>query len=105
MRKAVVINPRRTIRRCALIILVPAIGHPLVDIAAHIVQTEGVRLSALKKQTWSAEIQVDVLVRNGVVDLWGTVRSLNGNYPRTITITRQQLAGGENAARLNLAPL
>jgi osmotically-inducible protein OsmY len=29
-------------------------------------------LSALKKQTWSAEIQVDVLVRNGVVDLWGT---------------------------------
>jgi hypothetical protein len=29
-------------------------------------------LSALKKLTWSAEIQVDVLVRNGVVDLWGT---------------------------------
>jgi len=27
-------------------------------------------LSALKKQPWSAEIQVDVLVRNGVVDLW-----------------------------------
>ena len=50
VRRAVVINPSRTIRRCALIIVVPAIGYPLIDIAAHIVQTEGVRLETADLQ-------------------------------------------------------
>ena len=36
-------------------------------------------LSALRKQTWSAEIRVDVLVRNGVVDLWGTADARQRN--------------------------
>ena len=41
-------------------------------------------LSALKKQTWSAEIQVDVLVRNGVVDLWGTADAGHRNALRAL---------------------
>jgi len=41
-------------------------------------------LSALKKQTWSAEIQVDVLVCNGVVDLWGTADDAHRNALRAL---------------------
>src|SRR5262249_15839599 len=43
MRHGVVICPWRFIRRCPLIILMPTIGHPLMDIAAHIIKAEGVR--------------------------------------------------------------
>src|SRR5215469_7934720 len=50
VRKAVVIYPRRTFRRCTLIILMPAIGHPLIDIAAHIIEAEGVRLETADLQ-------------------------------------------------------
>ena len=50
MRQAVVINPRPSIRRCTLIILVPTIGHPLMDIAAHIIKTEGVRFETADLQ-------------------------------------------------------
>src|SRR6516225_9038505 len=50
MRHTVVINPRRSIRRCPLIILMPTIGHPLMDIAAHIIKAEGVRLETADLQ-------------------------------------------------------
>src|SRR6476619_851859 len=50
MRQAVVINPRRSIRRCTLIILMPTICHPLMDIAAHIIKAEGVRFETADLQ-------------------------------------------------------
>src|SRR5690349_18413585 len=40
MRTAVGLHPCRTVRRCADIVLVPAILDPLVDAAAHIIQPE-----------------------------------------------------------------
>src|SRR5262245_50895987 len=41
--RAVALDPRRTIRRAALIIVVIAILDPLKDVAMHVVKTEGVR--------------------------------------------------------------
>src|SRR5271168_701893 len=43
-RQAVAFHPCRTIPRCALIILMPAISNPLMDIAAHVIEAERIRL-------------------------------------------------------------
>ena len=46
MRRAVALDPRRTVRRRALIVLVPAILYPLIDAAAHIIQPKRIWLKA-----------------------------------------------------------
>src|ERR1700751_5777563 len=42
MRRAVAFDPRRTIDGRTPIIFVPAVGHPLINPAAHVIKTEGV---------------------------------------------------------------
>src|SRR5690348_3365485 len=46
MTAVVALGPCRTVRRSALIVLVPAILDPLIDTAAHIVQPEWICLEA-----------------------------------------------------------
>src|SRR5215203_1305713 len=45
-RGALVLDPRRTVRRSALIIFVPAVLDPLIDAAAHIEQPKRIWLQA-----------------------------------------------------------
>ena len=49
-RQAIVFYPSRTVRRRALIVLVPAISHPLMDIAAHIIEAKWIWLEAADLQ-------------------------------------------------------
>src|ERR1700751_698962 len=49
-RQAIVFYPSRTIRRRALIVLVPAISHLLMDIAPHIIEAKWIWLEAADLQ-------------------------------------------------------
>src|SRR5271166_1353596 len=42
MRGAILLDPRRAVDRCTLVVPVPTILHPLIDVASHIMKAERV---------------------------------------------------------------